>query len=174
MPRRKIERAVAETILEKKEIINIGGRDYEVAPPSIATLIMVSELSATFPIVPKDTPADRIVYAVLRYAKGFKKLGELAAILILGAKGLTEEIEVEYKLPRFFGLFKRTVKHKKIIDKKAELAKEIMENTTPSVLFKLIIGRLEQMELGSFFGITTSLSEVNLLTPTKEVESEKS
>lgn len=170
MPRRRIENRVADTILERRDTVKIGGVEYEVAPPSIATLILVSELTAQFPIVPKDTPADKMVYAVLHWAKYFKKLGELTAILILGAKGLKQEIEVEYQLPRFFGLFKKTVKRKKVIDRKEELAFEIMNNTTPSELFKLIIGQLEKMELGSFFGITTSLSEVNLLTPTKEVE----
>jgi hypothetical protein len=34
----------------------------------------------------------------------------------------------------------------------------------------LIVRRLKDMEIGDFFGITTSLSEANLLKPTAEVD----
>jgi len=37
-------------------------------------------------------------------------------------------------------------------------------------MLNIIIKRLTDMEVGDFFGITTSLSETNLLKPTKEVE----
>ena len=37
-------------------------------------------------------------------------------------------------------------------------------------MLNIIIRRLNDLEIGDFFGITTSLSEINLLKPTKEVE----
>lgn len=169
-PRKKsIEQKVAAAILEKADSLEIDGKTYTVAPPSLATLILVSELVATFPIVSKDTPSDKIIYAALHYARFYKKLGDLAAILVLGAKNMTETVTVEERPSGLFGRFKKPIKREKIIDHKRELSKAILENITPSALFKIIIARLEQMEIGSFFGITTSLSEVNLLTPTKEV-----
>ena len=57
-----------------------------------------------------------------------------------------------------------------IVDRKAELSKIILDNIRPSVMLNIIIRRLNDLEIGDFFGITTSLSEINLLKPTKEVE----
>ncbi|MCC8155482.1 MAG: hypothetical protein LIP01_15645 [Tannerellaceae bacterium] len=44
-----IESKVADTILERKMKLEIGGKYYEVAPPTTATLILVSELVAQLP-----------------------------------------------------------------------------------------------------------------------------
>ena len=55
------------------------------------------------------------------------------------------------------------------VDKKAELTKIILENMRPSVLFDVVVKRLNTLEIKDFFGITTSLSEANILKPTKEV-----
>lgn len=68
-----------------------------------------------------------------------------------------------------FGLIKRKSEKKIKIDKRAELAKAILENVRPTVLFNVVVQRLQDMEISSFFAITTSLSEANILKPTKEV-----
>lgn len=87
-----IESRVASAILEKPiGEIAIGGKTYKIAPPSIGTLILISEIIATLPIV-KDAPKDKQLNAVLHYAKDYRKLGEIGAILILGANGLTEKV----------------------------------------------------------------------------------
>lgn len=166
---RTIEQRVAAAILEKAtDSIEIGGEVYPLGDPCTATLILVSELISTMPVVEK-VPKEQIVYSVLHHAKDFKSLPELCAILILGAGNLTEEREItEYE--RFCWLFRRKVTRKVVVDRKAALAREISLNVSPSVIFDCIIGRLQDMEIPSFFAITTSLSEVNLLKPTKEVE----
>lgn len=160
--KRTIENKVADAILERNVgEIKIDGNVYEIAPPSIATLILVSEIVSQFPIVRED--ADQVT-SVLHHAKEFRGLGDLAAVLILGAKNLTETRTIRKKI---LGL---TVHRKQVtVDKQAELAKLFLENVRPSVLLEVIVKRLIDLEVGDFFGITTSLTEVNILKPTKEV-----
>ena len=165
---RTIEQMVASAILEKAtDKIEIGGNIYPIADPSIATLILVSEIISTLPIVER-VPKEQRLYSVLHYAKDYRQLGDICAILILGAKNLTEEREI-IEEKRLFGLFKRRTIRKEMVDRQAELSRLILENLRPSVIYDCIISRLNDMEVGSFFAITTSLSEANILKPTKEV-----
>lgn len=161
-----IEKKVADAILEKAVAsIDIEGKTYEIAPPTIATLILVSEVVATLPIVEKVSK-EQIIYSSLHYAKDFRPLADMAAILILGAKNLIQEREVTRKLLGFIPFGKKKVR----VDVKKELARVILDNMSPKILFDVIIQRLKDMEIASFFAITTSLSEANILKPTKEVE----
>ena len=159
-----IENLVASAILEKDIAeMDIDGKVYKIAPPSIATLILVSEIISHFPIVEQDVPKEKVLYYVLHYAKQFSALGELVA------KGLVEE-RVEITEKRYlFGLIRRKQERKILVDKKAELAKIILENVSPTKLFDIVVKRLNKLEITSFFAITTSLSEANILKPTKEV-----
>lgn len=163
-----VESRVAATILERSTgTIEIDGTTYEIAPPSMATLILVSEIISTFPIVEKVDDKDRI-YSALHYAKDFKQLGDMAAVLILGAKNLTERRERIIEKRRFFGLFKRRKKIVETVDRRAELASAILLNVRPKLLYDVIIERLKQNEITTFFAITTSLNAANILKPTKE------
>lgn len=165
-----IERRVASAILEKPLAeIEIEGEVYKIAPPSIGTLILVSEIVASLPIVEK-VGNDKIVYSVLYHARFFRPLGDMAAVLILGAKNLKEERKRTIEKRYLFGLVRRKKTVTEVVDKRKMLARQIIENMRPSVLFNIVIRRLEDMEISSFFGITTSLSEANLLKPTKEVD----
>lgn len=164
-----IESKVASAILERPiATIEVEGAKYDIAPPTVATLILVSEIASSLPTV-EPVSKDKIVYSVLRNARHYRMLGDLLAVLILGAKGLTETTTREVVKSRLFGLVKSRTEETVTIDKKAELSKILLENVRPSVMFNLIIERLNEMEIGDFFGITTSLSEVNLIKPTKEV-----
>lgn len=160
-----IEHKVASAILERKDVVlEIEGKSYPIAPPSIATLILVSEIVAKLPIVDrKKVTKDEVVSCVLHNAKDYKALGDIAAVLILGAK----EIEAErmsrwQRIRRFF--------HRKAKTKREQLSEAILFNVRPSVLFDTIIRRLQDMEISTFFAITTSLSDANILKPTREVE----
>ncbi|MDO5305577.1 MAG: hypothetical protein Q4E87_08400, partial [bacterium] len=101
-------------------------------------------------------------------------IGEIAAILILGAKGLTVTVKewMVFEERRVFGLLRRekTVEVERTVDRKAELAKELLEEHTPSELFTIITKVLATMELSDFFATTTFLIEINLLRQTKVVE----
>lgn len=160
-----IESRVASAILERTmSSIEIDGQKYDIAPPTLATLILVSEIVSTLPIVEPTTDNTRITYSVLHHAKNFQALGDIAAVLILGAKAIRQDEQTIQEQSFIKRLFKR-----RTTNRRAKLAKQINENVRPSVLFNCIIQRLKDNEVGTFFAITTSLSEANLLKPTKEV-----
>ena len=165
-----IESKVASTILERPtgEII-IAGKKYLLPPPTLATLILVSEIVATLPIVQDTKDPQEKIMSALHYAKDYKKLADICAILILGAKNLIEVREKTITKKRFFGLWKRTEKITETINRQKELADEILLHLSPSEIFNNITKRLKENEVGIFFLITTSLSEANLIKPTKEV-----
>lgn len=163
-----IESRVAATILERNVgSLDIDGETYEIAPPSLATLILVSEIISTLPIVEEVKDKDRI-YSALHYAKDFKAIGDIAAVLILGAKNLTEKRECIVEKRRLFGLIRRRKTITVTINRRAQLAEQILQNVRPSILYDVIIARLKQNEITTFFAITTSLNAANILKPTKE------
>ena len=76
MEQTTIESRVASAILERNVgNIEIEGVTYEIAPPSIATLIVVSEFIASLPIVEKVEKTE-IVNSVLHHARFFRPLGD--------------------------------------------------------------------------------------------------
>lgn len=171
----KIEKKAAETILQRPLEIKVGDKMYQTAPPSTATLILVSEAVSRLPQSSFEVKeGESIVQPCLAIAQDCAPIGEIAAILILGAKGLTEvskeKLEVEERC--LFGLFRRkkTVEVERTVDRKAELARELLEEHTPSELFTIITKLLATMELSDFFATTTFLIEINLLRQTKVVE----
>lgn len=163
-----IESRVAAAILERStgELI-IDGQEYKVAPPTLATLILVSEIVSTLPVVEKTEDNEQKTYSVLHHAKNYRALGDIAAVLILGAKAINEEERKLSKPRRWYSFFRSKKKQE---SQRQRLARIILENVSPSQLFKIIIQRLKDNEVGFFFLITTSLSEANLLKPTKETK----
>ena len=162
-----IESRVAATILERTvSTLEIDGVTYNIAPPTIGTLILASEIVSFFPQIDTVDDKQRIFMALFK-AKDFKMLSDLAAVLILGSKRRTEEREVTVEKRHLFGLIKRKHRVKQTVDLRAELAKKILDNVRPSVLFEVIAKRLRDNEIMTFFAITTSLNAANILKPTK-------
>lgn len=164
MMTKTIEQRVGEAILQQPKEYTIGDRTFTVAPPSVSTLILVSEAISLLPQMQLDKT--KIVEEVLFVAKDCRMLGDIAAILMLGAKGLKETITTRKKY--LFGLFSKAVT--KTIDRKGELSKWLLEELNTAQLNKLIFELLKDFNLGDFFGTTTFLIEINLLRPTKVVE----
>lgn len=161
-----IEQRVSETVLQKRHNVVIGGATYEVAPPSIATLIMVSELVAQMPDYVPDK--EYILRDALVIAKDCKVLGEIVAILVLGADGLVKtKSETKTYL---FGFIKR----RKVVsfDAKACMSNTILK-MSPRQVKDMTIDLLNQMEIDDFFDLTASLREVNLIRRTKEAVTKK-
>lgn len=163
MEKEHIEQQVAETILQKTIEVHVGDMVYEAAPASTATLILVSGLVSQLPIV--QLSEDNVMIETLSIAQDCRVLGDILAVLILGAKGLKETREVIE--PKLFGLWskKKTV----VIDKQAELADILLKELSPRNLNSLLVELLTSMEIADFFGLITSLLEVNLLRQTREV-----
>lgn len=170
-----IEQKVAAAILQDNIAeLEIQGRVYKVAAPSIATLIRVSEMVSSIPVLSTGSSnEDNMITSVLANAKNYRVLGLIMATLILGSRDCKERKTVDIKRKKhILGFFKRErITQKEItIDRKQELADLLLENMSPSTLWNLILKRLVQMEIGDFFVITTSLNAANLLKPTTEVE----
>lgn len=161
------EQKVAETILQKKDSITIGGKTYMVGKPTVATIIMCSELISQLPKI-RDVKPDQIVLEVLRTARNMRIIGEICAVLILGAKRVKEIREGSQKGGRRrFSLFKRRDSKENELE---TLSQEILLNASSKEISDLISTRLTYLDLGSFFGITTSLAGANILQRTKTDE----
>jgi hypothetical protein len=143
----------------------VGGNTYKAAPPSTATLILVSEAVSQLPKIALD--AEKIVEETLSVAKDCRILGEIVAILILGAKNITEIKKTpQIKEKRYlWGLIrvKKTVEVEEVINRKEALAREVLEELSPRELNNTVTSLLSSMNIADFFGLTTFLTEVNLL-----------
>lgn len=164
-----LEEKTANTILQKSREVRIGDKTYTAAQPSTATLILVSEAVSHLPKV-KLNDKD-IASECLSIAKDCRLLGDIAAILILGARHITETVRTPHTDEKrlFWGLirYKQTVIREQTIDRKGALAKEILEELSPLELHSLIGNLLSGMDLADFFALTTFLTEINLLRQTK-------
>jgi len=155
--RKTIESKVADTILERKQTVQVGERTYEVAPPTIATIIEVSALIAQLPSV--EMNPESILIESLVIAKDCKVFGDIVAVLILGANNTTT------KKTRWNRVWP-VRKYKNVV---AELAEYILTNISPKQLNDIIGQILSGMEFSFFFSISGSLMEVNLIRSTREV-----
>lgn len=159
-----LEEKAADTILQRAAIVKIGGKEYEAAPPSIATLILVSEAVSRLPQRKLDDKS--IVSECLAVAKDCRPLGDIAAIMILGARHINDKTNDPHTGQK--GWFRRLFSRRsKTVTKKEALAQEIIDTYTPSELHGLITMLLQRMDLADFFALTTFLTEVNLLRQTK-------
>lgn len=170
MDNRTLEQKAADTILQKAAKVNIGGKEYEAAPPSIATLILVSEAVSRLPHRRLD--ANNLVTECLGVAKHCRVLGDIAAVLIFGARHFNDRVNDPQRVRK--GWLRRLFsKHRSQTDKTQGemLSQEIIETYSPHELHDLIAMLLGRMDLADFFALTTFLTEVNLLRQTK-VETE--
>lgn len=164
-----IESRVADTILENPvSKVTIDGTDYDIAPPTIATLILISKYISQLPIVEKVKGA-AVVNSVLHHAKDFSLLGDIAAVMILGANNLTEKRTITITNKKWFGLRKTKEERTVTVDAKSILADKILKTMSPTELQNLVMSRINDLDIPSFFVLTTSLTEANLLKPTREV-----
>jgi hypothetical protein len=161
-----VESKVSKTILQQQEEIAVGDEIYKVSPPSVATIILASEAISRLPTVKLDS--DNILYECMYIAKDCRVLGDIIAILILGAKGLKETRKIVKK--RFCGLSSYEVET--TVDNKAILAQKLLEDLEPNELNGLMVRLLNTVQLSDFFGLTASLIEINILRRTREMERE--
>ena len=140
-----IEQKAAETILQTPVEVKVGSKTYMTAPPSTATLILASEAVSRLPHVVLDPK--NVVEESLSIAKDCRALGDIVAIFILGAKNLKEKVKVQKNREKSYlwGLFKRQVVEEveEVIDRKAELAQELLEELTPAELYDLTVAKNE-------------------------------
>lgn len=167
-----IERRVVDAILERPtDVIEIDGEKYPIAPPTVATLMLVSELIAEMPMT--DGNSDNVLIEVLATAKDMAVIGKITAVLMLGAKRVLEGRERVVKRGCCWSW--RRLRYEEYEEREPEvewLGRRVLEEVSPAVLMKVLTKRLMLMGITDFFGITTSLSEANLLRQTREVETQ--
>lgn len=172
-----IESATADAVLERVKAITIGGVEYLIAPPTLATLILVSEEVSYLPKV--EFNEDNAINDALREARHYRGLADIAAILILGAQRLTTEKEItteEVVTTKWLGIIPRkrktSVTRKVKVDMKKHIA-EAMMNVELSELSTAVATLLSMMQADHFFALATFLTSVNLTKPTKVAKTQK-
>lgn len=149
--KKTIEKKVSEAILQQENNeITVGGKTYTYGKPSVATIIMISELASDLPEINIQIKQSELVSEVMATAKDCKVIGKILATIILGAKRIKEE--------------KRSRWHRSELD---ELAEMILLEMSPSEIAQIISEQLINLEIGSFFGLTASLASQNVLKRTK-------
>jgi len=138
----RIETKTAETILQRPMTITLGGKEYEVAPPSIATLIGVSEAVTDLPDM-DDLDAQEAAFWTFRNAKKCQAIVKATSILIMGERDYTKD------------------------KKKRKSIEESVRNCQPKELLNAISTMLGGLQVTDFFAVTAFLSGVNLLKTEK-------
>lgn len=134
------EQKVAETLLEIPKVITIGGIDYDIAPPTIGTLAMMSaEISKL------DGDGTDIQGIIKRAESNADILTRIGAIVILGAKVIKQKGEKELIL----------------------LADRLSLDASVGEIANLITMALDSLDISCFFVLTTSLKGASILKPTK-------
>lgn len=168
MEQTTIESRVASAILERNVgNIEIEGVTYEIAPPSIATLIVVSEFIASLPIVEKVEKTE-IVNSVLHHAR-------FSGLSATSRRRLSSERRAS---PRSASSCRRNAICSVSSSARARRNQDRQTGGTRQSHFRErpSDGSVQRRRTTAsrhgdqqFFAITTSLSEANILKPTKEV-----
>ena len=154
-----MEENVAQTLLEEPTTVTIGGEAYQVAPPSIFTLVRASKYISK---IPTDTISEGNIFgSIIHNAEDYENIAWAISVIVLGND--FTEVETHPKW-QFW-------KRKKSITKGENLVKKLMKAPITEVtdaFFKV----LALIDIRAFFVITTSLKGMMITKPTKEVETE--
>lgn len=164
--KKTIEGLVADTLLQNSKTVEVNSCIYDVAPASTATIILVSKCISRIPDF--DMDKTDVLGTSLRIGKDCRFLGEVAAIMILGATNLTEKKTI-YKT-KLWGLIK--YEEEQIVNRKEELTNDLLLYKTPKQLYSICADLFSSMEFGDFFGLTAFLRGINLIKPTRKAEQE--
>lgn len=175
----RTEQNAARTILgQSVGQVNVDGRTYDIPAPTTATLIMVSALATELPEFATSIPKEDIVPTVLRTARHCNALGQIAAVLVLGAKRIRETpfatVEKYHNVRRWSWLrlrkTERVATTRQTVVERDYLAGKILAEMTSEALHELVVRILGEAGIADFFVLTTSLRTKRLLAPTREVE----
>ena len=154
-----MEEQVAQTLLEEPTAVTIGGEAYQVAPPSIFTLVRASKYISK---IPTDTINEgNILGSIVHNAEEYENIAWAISVIVLGKK-FTEV--VTYPKWQFW-------RKKKNVTKGELLAKKLINTpiTEVSAAFFKVLG---QIDIRAFFIVSTSLKGMMITKPTKEVENQ--
>lgn len=153
------EAKVADALLQREQEITLSGKVYKVAPPSMATLILVSECMAELPgeLFAHSGEKDvNLTLEALRSARYSRPIGKAIATLILGAKRL----RVDGNRTKWLRWLRPTSE----IDR---VTRAILEDYPPSELGGVFLQLMMHMEVGDFFALTAFLQGLRVTRPTR-------
>lgn len=152
-----IEDFTGDSVLQASQKIEIGGQTYDVAKPTVATVIRISELTSELTDAKIDGENGAILHYVLENAKDCKVLGEIIATLICGYHRKQTIVKT-----RFHGLIRQHINPIK------ELSEKILEECSSIEMNTVIAELLSRQKIAFFFSTIISLKEKNILKPTKK------
>lgn len=149
------EERVADTLLQAPAEVELGGRTFRVAPPSVATLVLLSAVVSRLPRFEGDggLPAgateaargERMLLLAIARAEGCEAVGRAVAVLLLGAVG--------YRRRR---RWRRAAEGER-------LGRWLLERVPPRELFNAFARLVWGMQVADFFAFTAFLQEANML-----------
>lgn len=156
------EKKVADALLQREQEITLSGKVYKVAPPSMATLVLVSECMAELPDELFAATGDDVNLTIeaLRSARYARPIGKAIATLILGAKRIRRDNLLSWWL--------RWLKQASRLDR---VALKVLESYPPSELSSVFLQLVSRMEVGDFFALTAFLQGLRVTQPTREAGS---
>lgn len=136
-----LEEKTAAAVLQENKTVKVGTRTYTVTPPSVRTIIAVSGEISRLPAFPNVEGANPMMQT-LAYAPNSRRIGRIIAMMMLGRRRVPFD---------FIRALRRRM-----------LAADILDLSTEQV-FKLLSELMQGMEVGFFFGIITTLNDINML-----------
>lgn len=145
-----LESRAAATLLQTPFEITLAERVFKVAPPTVATLMLLSAEVATLPKL--ETPAgeeeqggEKMLQQVIADAEGCGAAGRAVAVMLLGARGYAGR-----------PWWRRESDGKR-------LARWLLNNVSPRELFNAFAQLIQHMQVADFFAFTAFLREANML-----------
>lgn len=141
---RTTEQYVSQTITESVVSVSLGSKQYDVPCPTLATLVEISAISSML----SQSDGDPNLLTLMQDAKDAKLYADMLAAFILGVK---------------------KGNHKQ----RQTLSEEILYSAGVSDVINAIQSILSKSDIGGLFMLTTSLREMRLTRPTREVGSDQ-
>lgn len=158
------EQKSAAALLQKPFTITVGGKEYKVSRPTLATLAEVSSILSTIDKLGNVREGNVVQIALERAKVDVPKLTLIAATLIIGGGNITYHTE-KRAVGRIWGIFKHY--EKVSVSNTQTLAKELQRTASPEELHRLVTSALSYQGIGFFLSTIISLGAANILEPTK-------
>lgn len=157
---KKIETKTAQTILEKPTEIRIAGQTYQALPPTLGTLILLSEQIADIPF--EEFDKGKSMCDFFKLSKHNIRIAKGLAIMILGSEKV---LYLNKEKPTFW----QKIIRKKPQNELSSLTEKIIHQMPISQMIITFTTLLGQTHVADFLTLITFLQDTNVLKPTREV-----
>lgn len=148
-----VESRTAETILQKPFVVRAGGKEYEVARPTPATLIEVSALVRRMGDPGRMRKSDIVPYSLSVADRDYPLLLRVAATLIVGVRKPGRAAWLKWPFHR---------------DERKRIEDELRYGASPRELTEIVTSCLSFQDIGFFLSTIISLKEINVTRPTRK------